>query len=268
MKMPSILSLCVLSTWMLLSAQGQSAILVNFNTDGDLANNFRYVFNGNSVTSHSGADGYAINTSGNGTTNGDIFAYDTTPGDAASKTLFSGDVTVTMRISAANAGASFGFFIINPTETGTQPLALFNWDNGTSPNTTYDQIRIFTSANIVDVGVGSLATGGNVSGSSGINADGGFSTITFSYKNIGGNGHMSLSMGSLSVTDVSLSTAFLSSYQIGIRVFDPYSDTIPGGTKFDDFTVNIDPIPEPSGMALLALPFAGLILGRRREGGF
>ncbi len=189
----------------------------------------------------------------------DTLIYDTTPANAVQQNLFTGEVTISLDARTAQAG-SIGLWIINPSESGNQQLALFNWD--VSGGTT-DRIRLSKETTLVQPGIG--ATLLDVTGDAGAAAGGtAFTTITLRYwEGLPGTAYMNFTAGTFSTGDVSLGAgSYFPSYQIGIRAYDDVTGTGPGqagGTDFDNFTV----VPEP-GMAALCL-ISGLAAARRRR---
>jgi len=237
---------------------------IDFNAGSEFAANFRDTsvlpFAGHTVQTggHVTAD-HSISISGSHYQ--DSFIYDTTPESSAVQNLFSGAVTISMDVRAAQAGSSAGFFIVNPSETGSQQLAFFNWDNagGTDERIRISNDTTLTQASINTTVFDQTADGGTSAGS------GLFTTITLQYwEGSPGEAFMNFTAGSFSSGNVSLGPgSFLPQYQIAIRVYDGIDGSGPGetgGVEFDNFRV----VPEPS-VVLVAAASSLTFFARRRR---
>ncbi len=246
------------------AAVSQAAILVDFNTAGDLAGNFRQTYNPTETDTVQVMPAGYVSTSAtslsSGSTLSESFIYDTTPANGTVKNTFTGPVTISMDIRAAQS-SSFGIYIVDPSETNggaTHRLALFNFDNsGTS-----DQIRIFSTSSISNAQVGTAVYNNNTTNIASLGSQFVSASLTYRESSLGsGHAIMNFTVNGVSSGDVDLGAGtYLSSFEVGVRLYD--SSTGAGAADMDNFAI----VPEPSTMALasLGLVFLGVLRRRRK----
>ncbi len=188
------------------------------------------------------------------------YLYDTTPTNTSdANQTFAGNLTITMDISAVQADSSFGIHLIDTSNFNNNLLAVFNLDRSSAPTTT-DRIRFFKDGGIATGAAGTLITGGDLSGLSGLNvspeATPVFGTMTVNYAPT--TGIFSLSLGTLSHSVTVDVADRITNPAIAFRLGD--SSTTAGSAKIDNFTV----VPEPTTFAMLLGGF-GLLLGFQRR---
>ncbi len=245
---------------------------IDFETAGDLANNFR--LNTNTVNSSrlsqigpsAGNDYIAHNNSPTDSSSTTVGIYDTSPGDVnATQSLFTGPFSVEFDISGAQATSSFGVLLINPDENGFRTdnlLALFNLDvTGTT-----DRMRFFRDGNSpFNNGSAGTLVGAATDGNAGIDASPDsapfWGHLKLDYSVIAGVPQMTLTVGNLSATSTYLTTdALPSSVEVAFRVFDVNGTD--GTAKIDNF--QISSVPEPTSAALIGLGLGAVLLNYRR----
>lgn len=222
-----------------------SAAVLDFETPGQLAGNFRDVDGGSTLTQTSnGADNDYANVADN--TSRKVLFYDTTPGEAATADSFSGPLTIESDIRMG--GGSFGVYLLNADNLDQAYLALFNYS---------DRIRIsddVTNADSNDAGGLDVY---DQTGTTGVTQNE-WTTLRVDYL-IDGDDHpvITVTVGSFTSGPITLSdvTAF-DSLSIGLRI-SPQN----GATAFDNFTV----VPEPGTAALAGLGAALCLIRRKRR---
>lgn len=245
----------------------QVLVSEDFETASAFSNNFRFTFNSSTTATtqtSNGAGNDYVRTTVSLNTDNEIFVYDTTPADGTVKNTFSGAVSIGASIRGGTAGASFGIFIINPTNEGgsVHQLMLFNWDvSGVN-----DRMRLFNNTAINGSTVPSPSFDSGTTVNSGANAgDTSFAQMTLTYRADtvdASRAVFNLTVGTMSSGDVLLGAgSYLSNFEIGLRSYDP--TTAAGATDFDNFTVT--QIPEPSTYVLLGLGLGVICLGLRKQ---
>jgi len=249
---------------LLLTPLAQGALITDFNLGTEFGALFRQTYNETNTTTVT-ANGAVKATSGDdagGGTGGsaEVFIYDTTPENGTVKSTFSGPLSVSFDIRAAQAGSSLGIYLINPASesSATQYLALFNMDDGA-----VDRVRLFNAASVTSVNVGSVVAGSNITGNAGVNAGtGNFAKATLTYTQGANNSAvLQYTVGSLTTGEISLGdNTWRPEVEIGFRIYD--SSTAAGGMEIDNFDVTL--IPEPSASVLGMVGLAGVLVRRRR----
>lgn len=245
----------------MIATNAQAVGPIDFETAGDLANNFRLNTNVLAVARLSqtgpgaGNDYIQHNNTPFASGGGTIGIYDTTPGDIdATQNTFAGPFSVEFDISGVQASSSFGVFLINPAENAPTRndnlLALFNLD---STGTT-DLIRFFRDGNTPfnDANAGTQVN--SVSGSSGLNVSSDLSPVwehfKLDYSVLLGVPQLTLTVGSLSATSTySAAHALPANVEVAFRIFD--SSATEGTAKIDNFQITL--APEPGSGVLLGI---------------
>ena len=240
---------------------------IDFETAGDLVNNFRLPYNGylTSQTSLGGSfNNYIVHSNSPFNSNGaTIGIYDLTPADgAATQNLFAGDLTVEFDISAGQAASSFGVLFIDPANQNNNLLALLNLDNNLATNET---VRFFRD--------GGLPSAGTIAGAA-VNGDGGLTVspdsapvwghVVVGYTADNGSGvpQLTFTMGSFSATSLfSSEHALPSTVEVGFRIFDLNASA--GNARLDNFQVTV--VPEPGSAALMGMGLGAWLLARRQR---
>lgn len=257
--------LCSLIVGVATTQVSQGALITDFNQGTELASMFRQTYNEVNTTT-TAVDGLVRATSGDGLGGGtggsaEVYIYDTTPADGTVKSTFSGPLSVSFDIRAAQAGSSLGIFLIDPNSesSSTQFLGLFNMDDGS-----VDRVRLFAGASVTSVGVGTAVTDSNITGNAGVNAGtGNFATMTLTYTQGANNAAvLQLTVGGLTTGAIPLANnSWRPEVEIGFRIYD--SSIAVGGMEIDNFTVT--PIPEPSASLLGMAGILGISSKRRRR---
>jgi len=244
---------------------------IDFETTGDLANNFRLAANGYLISQTGyGAltNDYVVHNNNPFNSNGGtVGVYDLTPEDGATtQNLFGGQLTIEFDISAAQPATSFGVLLLDPANPNNNLLGLLNVDNNLGTNET---IRFFRD--------GTLPSAGTLVGSA-VNGDGGLSispdsdpvwghvVVDYLPDKGGGIPELKLTVGSLAATSAfDASHALPSAVEVAFRIYDVNGT---GTAKLDNF--RITQVPEPGSASLIGLGMGGLMfcLRRRRESGF
>ncbi|HVJ45393.1 MAG TPA: PEP-CTERM sorting domain-containing protein [Luteolibacter sp.] len=241
------------------SFAGAALVSIDFETAGDFANNFRATYDPTETTTSQGSGYLSTNATAlnSGTTVSETYIYDTTPESSAVQSTFSGPVTISFDLRAAQTNASFGIYIVNTAETaGTagHRLALFNLTSGAT-----DRIRFFSTSSITNANVGTMVhdstatlsvtePGAGFVNASLVYSQGANSSAIFNY-----------TINGVSTGDINLgNNTYIPNFEIGIRLYDA---SVGGGTSdIDNFQV----IPEPASLALIGLASAGFFVRRRR----
>ncbi|NMC82647.1 MAG: PEP-CTERM sorting domain-containing protein [Armatimonadetes bacterium] len=245
---------------------------IDFETAGDLANNFR--LNTNTVNSSRLSqigpsvdnDFIAHNNNPFNSSSTTVGIYDTSPGDVdATQSLFSGAFSVEFDISAVQTASSFGVVLINPDEINFRTdnlLALFNVDN----SGTLDTIRFFRDGNSpFNNGSAGTLVGTAVNGDSGLNVSSDAAPVwghfKMDYAVNAGVPQMTVTVGNFSATSAfDAAHALPSSVEVAFRIYDLSGD---GSAKLDNF--QITSVPEPTSAALIGLGLAAALLNYRRR---
>jgi hypothetical protein len=244
-----------------LGTSAHAATVLDFETAGQFTNNFRKLSgpgNGTQTGPSAGNDFVSLP----GTTNF-TSVYDTTPADATEKTVFSvaqgSPVSFTADVRFSTATSSFGVYFVDPTNEANAYLALLNMDQ-TSPS---ELVRLSTVGAIPTTGAaGTLVNGSPSLGD--VVQSGQFATATFTYA-IDANNHPVLSVTVGSVTSSATFdtiTSPLTTVELAVRD----STQNVGQNDFDNVTLPT-PVPEPAGLAMLALGAPALARRRRRTVG-
>lgn len=246
------------------ASPGTAQVLVSldFETAGDVANNFRAlsVNNASFTQTSNGVANDSMSVTSTGVSGLRSFIYDTTPANATVQNTFSGSVLIEGDIDTTGSTTSFGIYLLNPAgeATGNQLLSLFNWDS----SGTNDLLRLFKTSSVTSGSAsGQHYTSGNVN--AGTNVADGFTHYALSYRADtvdSTQAVLNLTVGSFSTGDIFMGTGtYFSTYEIGFR----FSPNGSGQTVFlDNFSVT--QIPEPSTVTLAVLGLLGLVLLRRK----
>jgi MYXO-CTERM domain-containing protein len=242
------------------AAGGAKGAVLDFETPNQYTDNFRQLFSGNfgaGIQSNNGVDNDVVTVlAGKSAT----MVYDTTPADAAEKSVFTvshgSPVTVTADVRFGGATSSFGVYIVDAANEANGYLALFNINQNST--TGADLIR-FSGNGAPNAGTAGTLNAGTSGEALDLNT---FGTVQVTYS-IDADNHpaLSLSVGSFSdsFTFASISNP-LTSVEVALR-----DSAQNGGTgDFDNFNVT-GTTPEPAATAILG--FAGLALLRRRRHG-
>ncbi len=248
------------------------AALVDFETAGDLTNNFRQSTGDANVAQTADAAGNDYVTVNNQQTAnaGKSFLYDTTPADATSGTAstFSSTnpITVSYAFQAGTTGTStnsFGVYIIDPTnETTNSLLALLNVD----ASATNERIRFFKDGNWSTSSAGTQVGSNNDSSSSIVAVGDPFKTLTLTYSVSGTTPTLTLAVGSFSATSAFSAGDAITNPEFALRIYDAQTSDGSSITQhtttanFDNFQV----VPEPASLGMLGAGL-GLALMRRRR---
>ena len=245
---------------------------VDFETTGDLANNFR--LNTNTVNSSRLSqigpsvdnDFIAHNNIPFNSSSTTVGIYDTSPGDVdAAQNLFSGNFRVEFDVSGVQGGSSFGVVLINPDEINFRTdnlLALFNLDN----SGTTDLIRFFRDGNSpFNNGSAGTLVGTAVNGYSALNVSSDAAPVwghfKVDYTVTAGVPQMTVSVGYFSATSAfDVAHALPSSVEVAFRIYDLSGD---GSAKLDNF--QIISVPEPTSAALIGLGLGALLVKYRQR---
>ena len=246
---------------------------IDFETTGDLANNFR--LNTNTVNSSRLSqigpsvdnDFIAHNNNPFNSSSTTVGIYDTSPGDVdATQNLFSGAFSVEFDISAVQTASSFGVVLINPDEINFRTdnlLALFNLDN----SGTLDTIRFFRDGNSpFNNGSAGTLVGTAVNGDSGLNVSSDATPVwghfKMDYTVATGIPQMTLTVGSFIATSAFDATnALPASVEVAFRIYDPSGTD--GTAKLDNFQITL--VPEPTSAALIGLGLGAVLVKHRRR---
>jgi|GEM_PF-1618085 len=241
---------------------------IDFETTGDLTNNFRLAANGYLISQTSFGtliNDYVVHNNNPFNSNGGtVGVYDLTPGDGATtQNLFGGQLKIEFDISAAQPATSFGVLLLDPANPNNNLLALLNLDNNLGTNET---IRFFRDGNLPSAGtlVGSPVNGdGGVSISPDSDPVWGHVVVDYLPDKGGGIPELTLTVGSLAATSAfDASNALPSAVEVAFRVYDVNGT---GTAKLDNF--RITQVPEPGSAGLIRLGIGGLIffLSRRQR---
>lgn len=247
----------VAASFLLAAATSQAAVLVDFNTAGQLAGQFR---GGNLPTAYVQTATVLNFTQGTGAAS--TLFYDAN-GSAAGVSAFNVSIgnplTVTASVTLPANNGSFGIFFANPSDDTKSYMALFNV-NYTGGDGTSDQFRFDNAFNAATGGVVSL--GGGTTGDAGITTGSAFN-ISVTYTILSANSYrLSMTVGNITIDSTDFSGTPLSQVQVGIRTNPTGSNT---GT-LDNFTISGDPITVPeASSAMLVLAGACGMLGRRKR---
>ena len=255
----------------LLCAGSAHAVLVDFASGTDFANNFRLAPTQSGHTIAQTGEFLTV-TSNNAATTAVAYVYDTTPANNTVQNTFSltegQSISVSLdfaNLSANSAGGSIGFYFLNPTaeSSAVNFMALININSG-GPN---ELFRFASGSGLTStLANGSLSNGSPNSVESGLTvSDTTFRTITATYTyNSASSISMSLVAGSVTSTRTYTSVTALSNVAIAFRVA-PITGIPARTVQIDNFTI-VAPsaIPEPSTYAALAgLAMLGFAASRR-----
>lgn len=248
-------------------------VLIDFQTAGQFANNFRKVTS-NSDSAAQTANAFPANNYlryDRTTTTSNVLAYmyDTTPGDTtvATQSVFSTAtaLTVSYGLRATSATSSFGIYFADPNDINNNLLVLFNLDSSGST----DQFRFFRDGAMSSAGVGTQV-GLSQSGSTGFNAGTitpattPFAPLSATLTVAGTTPTLSLTVGSQTFSQTFSAGDFNFSggnTTVIVRMFDPNPAT---NTPMDIDDFQIVSVPEPSS-GILLLSAAGLWAVVRRK---
>lgn len=259
---------------------------LTFDSAADLTDNFRNIqlpgSTGQVTVATDGGNSYLDVAAGTSSIAW-VAAYDTTPavaGDAHQ--TFSGDFTVSFGISSAHANASFGFYLVDPLNSGNNLLTLFNLDStaGTAGN---EQIRFWRdTANLTAGDTGTIYASGisgtegsfhfptnswitsaSVAGNVVASATSPYTFYPVSFTYSPSSSQLTVTQGSFSSTLAIPAADVIANPRLLLRVNDP--SLAAGSVKIDNFTVTT--IPEPASAVLAGLSALGLGMMRRRRRG-
>lgn len=252
----------------LASVTAHAQISLDFETAGQLSDNFRNLGQTNTLNTQSAngaANDYITHNVPDASVNAAALLYDTTPGDTTSgtQTTFSvsSPLTVSFDFRSTTANSSIGIIFADPTNASNNMLALFNIDNSGST----DLFRFFKDGTVTTAGVtAGTQSGSSQTGSSGIDIGSAFGHFSVTLTVVGTTPTLELTVGSQTFSRTSVSGDFdWANTTVILRLFDAGGSTANTNVDVDNFAINA--IPEPSTYAAISgAAVLGLAFLRRR----
>jgi hypothetical protein len=246
-----------------MAALPAKGVVLDFETAGQYADNFRILENeNNAVSIAQDAGGFVRATGANSPANGGRLTtvYDTTPADSTLRSTFGPGLSLEFDARIASSDRSVGVYLINASAAGENAayLALFNVGSSTN-----DKIRFSSGTNPTAADTNNYAglDSGTI-GDAGYNPGSSFVHFTLKYT-ADANNHpvLDLTVGNLHASATYPALTAYSQVELGLRLSPQNSNTGNNTVDFDNVAISV---PEPTSLALLAAGAGGLLLRRRR----